>query len=519
MALLQSIVADRRKLLATVFLIFLLAAFLRLYNIQWSYSNNGVDEGIMLMRAQMLGEGFELYSEIPCDQAPLALLVSAAVEGDLLASRLLSAMLSIAAIAACMEAAKRMRGEVAMLAAGLVLAVDFAFLRESRLFSLDGMSSYFLAFSLLPLLAYVRDRSRLMLAIAGALLGLSAASKLYGAIAVVGVLVFMLVEASAERRKGASAYPRVLDAVILVVVAVIPMVVLLALLGPSDMLSGMLFDQGHREFDLLMKLSIPLYFAFSAAYVLPFARARTLWTRSPETRLLLWISIGLLVNFILQPLAFLHNMVLMSPPLAILVGLLAADWLGHEKNINRMTHESHETKKSTGLAVMVMAIFVVGVVVSAGFASYGLAVQGRSPQQVYGEKIASWTAEDDWIISGDPLIAAYAERKVPLSMINMGTRIYPEITVQDVQDAIEEHDVQVVIVCYRLWEEDMAGLTLFLRGHGFSLVLSTAIGEWSKAAIETYVNDDDPWVFVSEDIVDKFDLPVWVWEDWLTSPA
>ncbi len=508
MALLQGIVADRRRLLAAMFLIFLLAAFLRLYNIQWSFSNNGVDEGIMLMRARMLSEGFGLYSEIPCDQAPLAFLLSAALEGDVLASRLLSAMLSIAAIAACMEAAKRTRGEVAMLAAGLVLAVDFAFLRESRLFSLDGMSSYFLAFSLLPLLAYVRSGSRPMLVIAGVLLGLSTASKLYGAIAVVGVLVFMLVGIVAERRKGAPASPKVVDVVVLVVAAVIPLGVLMALLGPSDMLRGMVLDQGHREFDLLMKLSIPLYFAFSIAYVLPFAYARALWTRSPEARLLLCISVVLLANFVLQPLAFLHNMVLMSPPLAILVGLLVADNYEPEKLTKNMIGKPYGTKMSTRFGGAVMAIFVIGIVVSAGVASYGLAVQGKSPQQVYGERIASWTSEEDWIISGDPLIAAYAERKVPLSMINMGTRIYPDITLQEVKDAVEEHDVQVVVICYRLFENDMAGLTDFLFDLGFSMVSHDAIGQWSKAAIETNANDEVPWVFVTQEMIDRFDLPI-----------
>lgn len=505
--MLTGVLADRRRLMAAVLLVFLLAASLRLFNIQWSFSNDGVDEGIMLMRARMLSEGFDLYSEIPCDQAPLAFLISGALEGDVLASRLLSAMLSIGAIAACMEAAKRSRGETAMLATGLVLAIDFAFLRESRLFSLDAMSSYFLAFSLVPLLAYVKGGSRPMLAIAGVLLGLSAASKLYGAVAVAGVLVFMLAEIVAERRKGNPVSRRSLDSVILVVASAVPLGILLALLGPSDMLGGMVFDQGHRESDLLMKLSVPLFFAFNVVYALPLVCARTLWTSSPEARLLLCVSLVLLLNFVLQPLVFLHNLVLMSPPLAVLVGLMVAERFEPQKLKSITKDNEIGPKTAIRLGGALMAIFVVSVVVSAGLASYGLAVQGKPPQQVYGERIASWTSEDDWVISGDPLIAAYAERDVPLTMINMGTRIYPDITFQDVQDAVGERDVAVVVICYRLFEEDMAGLPAFLEGDGYLLVSQEALGGWSTAAIDTDANERAPLVYVRQDIVGAFDLP------------
>jgi len=508
MHLLQRVAADRRKLLAAMLLIFLLATFVRLYNIGWSFSNNGVDEGIMLVRARMLDQGFDLYSEIPCDQAPLALLVCSALEGDVLASRLLSAVLSIAAIAVCMEAAKRTRGETAMLATGLVLAVDFAFLRESRLFSLDGMSSYFLAFSLLPLLSYVRGGSRAMLVASGLLLGLSAASKLYGAMAILGVLVFLLWEHAAGRKKGAPSPGKALDALLLLIASALPLSVLLVVLGPSEVLEGMILNQGHRGFDIVMKLSVLLLFAFNVAYVLPLAYARALWSRSPEARVLLCVSFVLLANFVLQPLAFLHNIILMSPPLAILVGLLVVDVIEREKNIYLNDSDADRTKRGISAKGVVTALFLAGIVVSAGLASYGLAVQGRSPQQTYGERIASWTSEDDWIISGDPLIAAYAERNVPLDMINMGTRIFPEITLGDVEAAVTDHGVAVVVVCYRLLEDDMAGLPAFLEGNGYLLVSQEALGEWATAAIDTDANERPPLVYVDQDIVTRLGLPV-----------
>src|SRR3990170_4601745 len=115
MKLLENLTTDRRKVLIAVVLILASAAFLRFYNINWSFSNNGVDEGIMLERARMVSQGYGLYTELPCDQAPLVILIGAAFDGDVVVLRALTATLSLLAIAACMLASKKQQGNVAML--------------------------------------------------------------------------------------------------------------------------------------------------------------------------------------------------------------------------------------------------------------------------------------------------------------------------------------------------------------------------------------------------------------------
>ncbi len=506
MGMLEKVTADRRKLLAATLLIFALAAGLRFFNVQWSFSNNGVDEGIMLVRAQMLAQGYDLYSEIPCDQAPLVFLLGALLDGDLVASRALVAIMSVGAIAACMEASKRIKGNVAMLVTGVLLSVDFVFLRESRLFSLDAMASIFLAFAILPLIYYLRDGNRVMLVTSGMLVGLAAMSKLFGAVALIGILLFMLIDSLEERKKGRSTKRHVTDAALVTASAAVPVVVLLVLLGPSDMLQGMVFDQGHRELDLFMKLSVLLFFGFNLAYALPLAYARALWLRSREARMLLCLSAVLLADFVLQPLVFLHHMALMSPPLAVLSGIFIADRFELEKAESNVMSKAVGRKKSIGLTGAISAVLIAGIAVSAGSGLYGLASQGEAAQQAYADRIREWTSPDDWMISGDPLIAAYAERNVPLDMINMGTRIYPELTLQDVLDAVTEHDVAVVVVCYRLFEEDMAGLPGWLTGHGYVLVPQAEMGEWSSSAIDMGENEDVPSVYVLEDIAERFGL-------------
>lgn len=506
MGMLERVTSDRRKLLASALLVFAVAAALRFFNIQWSFSNNGVDEGIMLVRAQMLAHGYDLYADIPCDQAPLVFLLGALLDGDVVASRIMVAVLSVGAIAACMEAARYVRGSVAMLVTGVLMSVDFVFLRESRLFSLDAMSGVFLAFAILPLMYYVKTGSRPMLAISGVLVGLSAMSKLFGAVALVGILLFMVVDALEHRRNGRGTARDVFDMSVVSTSAAAPVIVLMLMLGPSEMLQGMVFDQGHREFDMVMKLSVPLFFGFNFAYALPLVYARALWLQSREARLLLCVSAALLVNFVLQPLVFLHHIAVMSPPLAVLTGIFIAGRFELEKAESNTMSKAMGRKKSIGLNPAISALIIAGIAVSAGTGLYGLAAQGEAPQQAYADRIAEWTEAGDWVISGDPLIAAYAQRDVPPSMINMGTRIYPDISLQQVQDAVLEYDVSVVVVCYRLLEVDMAGLPGWLTGHGYVLVPGALMGEWSGSAIDMGENEATPSVYVLEDIAERFGL-------------
>lgn len=502
---------DKRRVLVFALLILALAAFLRFYNIGWSFSNNGVDEGIMLERARMVSEGYGLYSELPCDQAPLVFLLGSSFHGDVFQLRALTALFSLGAIVACMYTANRIRDNRAMLVTGLLLAVDFAFLRESRLFSLDGFSAFFLAFSLPLFVTYLRKDSRAALGLAGLLVGMSVSSKLFGAVALLGMLLFILLESyygNKGRRKGVRA---VTDCVILIVAAAVPVTMMLLALGPSEMMDGMLFDQGHRAFDLTMKLSIPLFFGFNLVYALPLIRARTTWAYSREERFLLVVSVVLLANFVLQPLVFLHHMILMSPGLAILSGVLVAREHKSRKGLQIDRTGTIGGKKEMTVLRTTTALLLVGVLVSAGLASYGLAAQGKPPQLVYAEKIAEWTTPSDWVISGDPLITAYAQRLTPPNLVNVGTRVYPELTVSEVEATVVEYNVSVFVVCYRFFESDMFGVAFFLAEHNYSKISAAYMGEWSSSAVETHENDQRPMVFVREDIIERFDLPTEGW--------
>jgi len=476
--MMQSLRSERRRALIAAALIIALASFLRLYHIGWSFSSNGVDEGIMLERSLMVSHGYQLYSQMPSDQAPLAFYVGALLDGNELALRSFVAMLSIAAIAASMIAARKLAGNNGMLITGLLLAVDFALLRESRLFSLDAVSSSFLALSLLPFLVYVKSGNRPMLLASGLMVGLSTASKLFGVLGLLGMLLFMVLE---MRSKSEPRRRKVLDILMLVIISAIPLGLFMVALGPGDMIQGMVFDQGHRGFEIGLKLSILGYFAVNIAYLLPLVSVRTMWKERPEYRFLLTLSFVLLAFMIFQPLTFFHHLVMLSPPLAILAGALITSALEHKKKSSETVLKLVVTKRAVVSVNKIIALSIIGVLVSTGLGAYGLAAQGSTIQESYAKMIKLYSSPSQWVVSGDPLMVSLADRMTPPGLVNVAYRQYPDLTEQELESEIIQYNVTVVVVCYRL--NDMPGLIGFLTAHGYQFPHPVIHPNWNEASL------------------------------------
>jgi len=382
----------------------------------------------------------------------------------LLDLRIVTAAASLVAIASCMYLARRLRNDLAMIMTGLLLAVDFALLRESRTFSLDGLSSTFLATSLLPFSIYLKAGGRTMLVVSGALIGLSTATKLLGGLGLIGMLFFLLVQARADK----SFKRRIVDMAILLTTAAIPLAIFLVALGPHQMLTGMILDQGERGFVPELKLSILGYFALNAAYLLPMAYARRVWSLGPEAKFLLITSGIILVFMILQPLTFFHHLVLLSPPLAILGGICLSDLVFRKKVADGPLEIHIIPRRSFAIFAAIGTVAIAGIVVSAGFAAYGLARQGEPFQEHFASVVEQHSSQSDWVVSGDPLIAAMADRMTPPGLVNVAFRIHPDITQESVESAIIAYNVKVVVVCYRL--NEMVGLPTFLLAHGYDQI-------------------------------------------------
>lgn len=477
--------ARRRWVILAVLAILLAAGALRLANIGWSYSNNGIDEGVMIERALMVDEGFALYSELPCDQAPLAFIVGSVFGGDVVSLRALTALVAVAAIACCMYASKRIGGNVAMLATGALLAVDFALVRESRLFSLDSLSTSFLAFSAVAFVAHLERRNLALLALAGLLAGISCSFKLIGGLALAGILVFIVVETVRGRtgRKEAA-----LQLSLVTAVAVVPLAVLMLALGPADMIQGMILDQGHRGSDLFLKLSLLVYLCLCVAYVVPLVCARRLWSSGPRERFLLLLTLAILVFMLVQPLLFLHHMVYASPALAILAGVVVSRSIESKEVPSERGSLMRESKRGC-LRGMILPALVASLAVSGGLSSYGLAAQGEPSQIYWAELVEQLSTEYDYVICGDPIIAAYADRRIPPEVVNVAERQYPELTFDRICQAVTEYDVEVVLICYYL--NDFEELPTFLESHGYFLVPDLTVSE-GKAALDLFQDGIDP---------------------------
>jgi len=479
MKLLTRMSGEQRRLILGLVIVFAVAIALRA-NIGWSFSNNGIDEGVMLQRSLLVSHGYELYTEIPCDQAPLAFLAGSIFGGDVVSLRSLSAVLSLTAIAACIVATRKLGSDRAMIVTGVLMATDFVFLRESRLFSLDGMTASLLAISVVALVPYLKSNNRLSLAVGSLTIGIAASVKLLGVLALGGLLVLLIFEMYNERSKWKA---RTLDLVIAAVAAAIPLLALMLFLGPSEVIDGMLFGQASRGFDLYLKLSLLAYFGINFAYIIPLLYSRRIWALGRPERFLLCSSFVMIAFMVVQPLIFLHHMAIMSPFLAVLTGLFLKDFLYHEKAVPNVAHDAIRSKKDIRRMAIAVALVVINLTVSISLSTYGVITQGEPLEIVYARELRALTHEGDWVVSGSPIIASYAGRMIPPEVVNVAYRQSPDLTEEILENAILDYDVAVVVICYRLSEFE--ALPSFLQAHNYSIVVPDLV-QGEKAVLDLF---------------------------------
>lgn len=452
---------DRRNVMAAAALVLLLALALRLVNIDWSYSNNGIDEGIMLQRALLVGDGYDLYTDIPLDQAPLAFLVGGLLDGDIVLLRTMTALLSVGAIGAMMFLSRKLAGDIAMLLTGALLAADFVLLRESRLFSLDALCASFGAFSLLAFHRYSERGSVAAIAVAGVLAGVATSMKLFGGLFLLGFVAYMAFRWYSSRKVGTRG---IVDLIVLLGCAAAPIGALMLYLGPSEMIDGMVFGQGHRDFDPYLKLSVLAFFAIDFAYILPLVRAREMWKARPAVRYLFLVVAVLLAFMVLQPLVFLHHMVLLSFPLAVLTGICVSDLIVSEK-ARSLNSTIAPKKRWLGPGRAALALALAAVFLSSSLGAYGIAAQDEPYQSKIADILDDYVEPGSWVVAGDPIIASYAGMRVPPELVNVAYRQYPDLTLERIEENILVYDVSAVVVCYRLSEYPQ--LAPFLVDNGY----------------------------------------------------
>lgn len=197
----------------------------------------------------------------------------------------------------------------------------------------------------------------------------------------------------------------------------------------------------------------------------------------------------ILAFMVVQPLVFLHHMTLLSPPLAILAGVLISDALKTDKSASENSNNGRLVNKRTIPRNAAIAVFAVGIIISAGIGAYGLALQKKPAQAAYADWLRTTTASGDFVVSGDPIICAYADRMMPPEVVNVAYRQHTDLTLDTIIQAIHDYNVSVVIVGYRL--NSIEGLASYLNASGFVKVV-IPIATSTAAALDLFQEEVGP---------------------------
>ncbi|MDD3494173.1 MAG: glycosyltransferase family 39 protein [Candidatus Thermoplasmatota archaeon] len=441
-------------------LLMALAVVLRLYNIAYPFSLNGIDEGVHLMAAKLAAQGFDMYTQINVVQAPFFLYVYSLFQGNVVACRLLSAFFSLLGVAGVYLFTRRVADSQAAMVAGAFMACNYLVVKESRIASMDLFASVLLIFAFYFLLvALQRQTGRtVFLSLSGVLFAMSALTKLFAFIPLACVSLYLFVlwlhrhGYGRERR-----HLLFLSAFFLAALG--GGLTILSIYGLETTFTGMVLNNLYRPeqslgdkirqvatFGALM--SVPLAFSLYAI------RKRYRWR---ETHLLLIWLLPLLVFFLVQSLTWMHHYILIVPPVCILGALglhevfTSSDpasgprfspglWTG------RLRAAQHSARSRVA-AVLVTVIFIGGMVVSGSVAVF--TTEEPVAYQV-AEDVRQLTTETEWVISGDPTVLLYADRLQVPEITNLAMVKYPQITSAVLVNLTERYNVSTVVVTYNL---------------------------------------------------------------------
>lgn len=413
--------SSRNKIIIAL-IIFMFA--LRAYDIRDPFSTNGVDEGIHLLQAHMMHDGYNYYDDLQGDQAPLALLTFSVLDGNVLACRWISYALFFISSLFLFLIAQKFGKDVAFMAL-LILCLDFTLLRESRLASLDLFSAALLCIASFFILTYMERHTMAPLALSSIFLSLSVLTKVIPVFLLLFFL-FYLFFMRKDHRHGLLAMG----------VMCIPAAFLLLAFTPHQLIEGIILRQSHRGFDLYTKLSIVVFIASCFIYL--YAIRKWNWKDTRIRYLLMW-ALLIFIPLMAQGRTLPHHFAFLSYPLAVLSAIAI--------------HQGWNARKKAVLAAFVVinvALAVFFIATAPGDLSYEVA-----------DDIAALTDGGDLIISGNPLVTVLSHRTAPPNLTNVAKYHYPETTLGDVVYWLENNETKVIVLYYHLSEID--GLKEYLE--------------------------------------------------------
>ncbi len=469
--------------------ILIVAGMIRIFNIPSPFSprsysgtlgNNGADEGIFLMSARLLSNGYRMYVDVNTQQGPLFTFLLDILNGDPINTRLLTIAISLIGVIGIIAISEITGNKRIGIISSLFLAANYIFFKESRHVSSDLYCAVFLILGFYTLFLYYRgldgegdmqEDRRLLdpkvifpLLITGILFSMAAMSKLFAAIPIISVGVYMLVGSIRGSIGIHDKKVRIEHIIILVVSTVIPSLLLMSIYGFENTLNGMFLDNLNRpSMPIDEKLFTLLKFlAFSSV---PFVLAMISVVKEIQLRsvklMLVW-SVPLFVYLLIQSPLWEHYFIILLPPVCYLGGR-GFNYLFQDRKDMDDLHESEEIrvpqkiwyKKLKPGSLPLISLGILFIFVSMGVEGGILLDTGEAIEWGIARDVSDAIEKDEFMISGDPIIGVYADRLQPPEATNLAEVRHPPLDDLELINITCDYDVQLVIFTYHLSKYDL----------------------------------------------------------------
>ena len=448
-----------------------IAAIPRVFFPNWSFFPNGVDEGIDIMSGMMMSAGYTLYSQINTVQPPLMISIYGLLGFGPTPYRLLSTFTSLIIISLVMYLGYRIGGRSVMVASGAFLVMDVLFLHQSRQASLDIFS---LVWVVVAITLLVRTRKRWenwTAVIMGITIGISIMTKLFGVIAAGGIFLILMIDILSTTRwssnmkidrflppRGSEVRPRWEVLSVFVLSGAFVVLLIMVFFGAQDVFQGIILNQLNRPRDgITTKLMFLGIFSLCNIVAIPFLflGLKPLY-RKPEG-IIIPLAALYLAFMLLQAKTWIHHLIFLSPALSLAAGVgiirvfTTTRWWRLRKNF---------TISNRSIAYVQVFLILAAAIVGGGMAII-VGERGQPASYNLSDRLKEVTNEEDYVISGDPMIPINADRNVPPEVVNVAIVQWPPISNDQLNRTVIGYGVEAVIITYHLL--DMEGFIDFVE--------------------------------------------------------
>ena len=464
----------------------LIAAFLRFYKIGYPFAVNGTDEGVHLMAAKMGANGFHMYSQINTVQGPLFLFIYSIFQGDIMACRSLSAIFSLFGILGVCLISYRIANKQVALLAGVFLAFNYYYIKESRLASMNMFATVLMIWAFFFLILFLQNtrHTKLNMMASGIFFALSLTTRLFAVIPLTGISIYLILYWRKGRKMGKREGKKRFFALFVFGGAIIATTLLvMSIYGIENTFTGMFLNNLHRpEQPILGKFSALSSFVVLSfvPFIFCFIPAFKMFRKKAVQVLLIWL-VALIIWYMVQTLTWNHHYTLVVPPVCILgaIGVFEFFCPAKDKQPGSCCHDGlqkenakdHPVLKNKVIgccipkaifcdrkkaAVFLLVVISVCILVISNFMLV-IPVKQRA-EHIVAKELKELTSEEDYIISGDPIITNYADRLQVPEVVNLAIVKYPPVTSENLINLTEKYSVKAVVFTYNL-----SGQTEYVR--------------------------------------------------------